>query len=468
VRTRHWLVLLTAAAAAIRFSSLGVQSFTTDEGFTVEIARHSFGGVLGAVHRTESTPPLYYYLAWFWRQVFDSSEAGTRSLPALLGTATVPVSYLAARELFSRRAALFCAALVAFSPLLIWYSQNARAYALLALLLVLGLWLFVRAVRGDRRALWCWGVVSALALATHYFAIFTVAPEAAWLIYRRTREPPVWAAAAIPGAMVLVLVPLLIYQDHHVARPWTAGYTIKDGVTGVAEEALVGPTWTPIIHRLGVAVTAVLVIVALVLLARDRVHRGEAVVPAGLFAVLIGVPLAGAVVTTNYLVIRNVIFAVPLGFMLVAAGCAYAARRAVGVAVITALCAIGLAIAVAVPLTVKLHNADWRGAIRMLSTPPAARVWVFLDRFQSTPISEVYLPGAHAFDAGTATVSEVDVIGTPKFPGTLVPAFLPGFPLVERHSYRGLSVSVFRAARPLPVSAATFRVFDARIVTTGS
>jgi 4-amino-4-deoxy-L-arabinose transferase-like glycosyltransferase len=60
VRTRHWLVLLTAAAAALRFSTLGVQSFWSDEGFTVEIVRHSFGGVFDAVQRTESTPPLYY------------------------------------------------------------------------------------------------------------------------------------------------------------------------------------------------------------------------------------------------------------------------------------------------------------------------------------------------------------------------------------------------------------------------
>jgi hypothetical protein len=190
-------------------------------------------------------------------------------------------------------------------------------------------------------------------------------------------------------------------------------------------------------------------------------------VPLVLLAVLIGVPLVGAAVTTNYLVIRNVIFAVPLAFMLVAAGCAYTERRAVGTAVIAALCAIGLAIAVAVPLTVRLHNADWRSAIRMLSSPPVARVWVFLDRFQSTPISEVYLPRALAFDTGAATVSEVDVIGTPKFPGTTAAAIVPGFSLVEHRSYRGLSLSVFRAARPLAVSAATFRVFDARVVRTG-
>jgi 4-amino-4-deoxy-L-arabinose transferase-like glycosyltransferase len=119
VRTWHWLALLTAAAAALRFTSLGVQSFTTDEAFTVQIARHSFGGILSAVSHTESTPPLYYYLAWAWRHVSGTGEAGMRSLPALFGTATIPASYAAGRELFSRRVGLLCAALVTFSPLLI-------------------------------------------------------------------------------------------------------------------------------------------------------------------------------------------------------------------------------------------------------------------------------------------------------------------------------------------------------------
>ncbi len=469
VRTWHWLALLTAAAAALRFTSLGVQSFTTDEGFTVQIARHSFGGILSAVSHTESTPPLYYYLAWAWRHVFGTGEAGMRSLPALFGTATVPASYAAARELFSRHVGLLSAALVAFSPLLIWYSQNARAYALLALLLVLGLWMFARALGGDRRAIWWWGALSALGLATHYFAIFTVVPEAAWLIYKHSRDRRVWAAAGLPLVMALVLVPLLIHQDNHVARPWTAGYTVKDAVTGVAQEGLVGPTWTPIIHRAGVAVTALLVLAGLVLLVRDRRHRGQAVVPLALLAVLIGVPLAGAIFSTNYLVIRNVIFGVPLVFMLVAAGCAYAARPALGAAVIAALCAIGLAIAVAVPLTVKLHNADWRNAIKLLSAPPGPRIWVFFDRFQSTPISEVYLPNAQPLGDRTADTIEVDTIGTPHFPGTNVPPnFLPGFTLTKRESYRGLSLSVFRASHPVPLTGADFRGFDAHVITTNS
>ncbi len=64
---------------------------------------------------------------------------------ALAGVLTVPVAFAAARRLFSPRAGVILAALVACNPLLIWYSQEARSYALLVLLTSLSLLAFLRA-----------------------------------------------------------------------------------------------------------------------------------------------------------------------------------------------------------------------------------------------------------------------------------------------------------------------------------
>ena len=84
--------------------------------------------------RHEQTPPLYFMLARGWIHVFGSGEVGLRSLSALFGTATVPVVYLAGAAMRSRRAGLIAAAFTALSPLTIWYSQEARNYALLLFL----------------------------------------------------------------------------------------------------------------------------------------------------------------------------------------------------------------------------------------------------------------------------------------------------------------------------------------------
>src|SRR5205814_6176194 len=126
-------------------------------------------------------------------------EVGLRSLSALAGTLFVPVAYAAGKELASRRVAVVIAALAAFNPLLIWYSQEARSYSLLALFAGMSFWLFARLAREQSdRTLALWTVASALAIATHYFAAFVVVPEAAWLILRaRDRRRPALATLAL-------------------------------------------------------------------------------------------------------------------------------------------------------------------------------------------------------------------------------------------------------------------------------
>src|SRR4051794_41772454 len=86
--------------------------------------------MLSTIPRTESTPPLYYLLAWVWAKLFGTGEAGLRSLSAVIGTATVPVVWRAARGFFTtRRVALAAAALAAGDPDFLWDSPEARSYA---------------------------------------------------------------------------------------------------------------------------------------------------------------------------------------------------------------------------------------------------------------------------------------------------------------------------------------------------
>ena len=100
-------------------------AFVVDSGVGAE-------SVVRAVKNSESNPPLYYVLAWAWAKAFGTHEVGLRSLSTLFGTATVPLAYCIGAELAHRRAGLIAAALVAVSPMLIWYSQEARSYAVLA------------------------------------------------------------------------------------------------------------------------------------------------------------------------------------------------------------------------------------------------------------------------------------------------------------------------------------------------
>ncbi len=185
------------AGAALRFSTLGLQSYRYDEAVTVgRVLQPSLFNTISTVPGSESTPPLYYLLAWLWSRPFGTGEVGLRSLSALAGTASILAVYLGAVALpLPRRAGLIAAAMVAVSPVLIWFSQDARAYALVFLLTALSFLFFARArLRGGRRDLTWWALFSALAIATHYFAAFVVAPEAVWLLFgrRATVVAPAW------------------------------------------------------------------------------------------------------------------------------------------------------------------------------------------------------------------------------------------------------------------------------------
>src|SRR5207302_582458 len=82
-----------------------------DEATTAWLLRGSPGQLLSRLPHTESTPPLYYLLAWGRVRLFGDTQTGLRSLSALAGVATVPLAFAAARELADRRLALFAAAL---------------------------------------------------------------------------------------------------------------------------------------------------------------------------------------------------------------------------------------------------------------------------------------------------------------------------------------------------------------------
>src|SRR3954452_187353 len=125
------------------------------------------------------------------------------------------------------RAGLVAALLVAVNPLLVWYSQEARAYSLFVLATALSFWLFARAhARPTMQRLVAWGLVSALALCTHYFAVFVVAAEA--LLLLAMRRAPLRRRLAGVGIVVAAAGALagLAWTQHTHAR-WQGVFALR-------------------------------------------------------------------------------------------------------------------------------------------------------------------------------------------------------------------------------------------------
>lgn len=447
---------LVALGAALRFWHIGDQSYWLDEAFTVDLVGHSFGGMLDGVKATESTPPLYYALAWVWAQVFGDGEAGLRSLSALIGVAAVPVAWAAAREWFDERAGLFAAALVAVNPYFVWYSQEARSYSLLVLTTALSLLFLGRALRQrTQRAYVLWALTASLALLTHYFAAFILIPEAIWLLWK-ARERASYAAVGTLAVIAAVLAPLALHQRAKEHTTFIADLSLTSRLTDLPKKLVTGElgTPTPLIGPLAGLIAAAAVVYALMR------WRPSAWVLAGLAAAGALVPLILVAAGADYLLPRNLIAVYVPVVLVAAAGLAVAGR--VGLAGAVALCAVAIVVNLQVATDDDLQRDDWRSAARALgSAPGEPRAVVVTPEFQKKPL-RLYAGSLPPLPPAGAAVREVVVVENDRpAPSTLPPA-PPGF--TEAGRVRTPSYSLVRFRAPAPVLVTPMSLAGAHVV----
>ena len=148
-----WIVAgLTVLGFALRLATFD-QSLYADELSTYWIVHdHSLGDVLSSVRSNdEISPPLYFVLSWLTLKIGGDPE--WVRLPSLIaGTVTIPLVYLVGARTLNRTAATIAAALMTLSPFMIYYSVEARTYALMLALLTLSTLALVLAVEGGGAA----------------------------------------------------------------------------------------------------------------------------------------------------------------------------------------------------------------------------------------------------------------------------------------------------------------------------
>ena len=458
-----WIVAgLTLLGAALRFATLGLQAYHHDEIVTASrVLRVGFGHAMDAVGFSESAPPLYYALAWIWTQLTGNGEWGLRSLSALAGVATIPVAYFVGRELRGARAGVIAAALVAVNPMLVWYSQEARAYALLGFFCALSLLFCVRALRddderpGEKRDFVWWGVFSALALATHYFAVFPLVAEVLLLARRRGRA--ILSGLWIVALAVVLLAPLAIHQMSYGHAEWIGKFTLGHRLGEAAITFMIGETGDIIgrtEHPGPALVPLALVVAGLVLLAvrGSRGERRAASVPLIVAAVTIGIPLLLAILSAgkDFVLTRNLLPAlVPL---LVGVGVALSVKRArrLGTAVAVLLVAYSFGFSIWASADPDLRKPDWRAVAHHLGEPhgPRATVtWVLgeapLRFYLST--GAIQLKAAEGYDW---LVREITVVSMGEAPPPSRRMLGPGFRETGSEEVGPLFIRRFRLRGP--------------------
>ncbi|MBH8566531.1 glycosyltransferase [Nostoc sp. CENA67] len=194
-------------------------------------------------------PPLYFFLAHWWMQLFPTQGGlvslwGARSLAAVFGAVSIPAIYIFSLVTFrSRLVGHLAAAMMAVSPYSIFLAQEARHYTLAILWVIASLTCWIIAIRNiqNRRQLaigvaLSWVVINALGIATHYFFALTLCCEALVLIVLAWHQ---WTQ--FNQKQTTNLSPLSPSSPHlPILPPWRRIYAVAAG-TFVA-----GVVWLPV------------------------------------------------------------------------------------------------------------------------------------------------------------------------------------------------------------------------------
>jgi 4-amino-4-deoxy-L-arabinose transferase-like glycosyltransferase len=380
------VALITLLGLALRLPSFSDSLFGDELSAYYIVAGHSFGQVMHLLnyHSTELNPPLFFMVDWLSQTIFGLSSASMKLVSLLAGTATIPMVYRLGRQVAGVRTGLVAGALAATCPFLIYYSTEARPYALM-LFLVLGATLaLLRALRTPDAG-WGWWLLYAActcaAAYTHFTSVFALGAIALWALITQPRaRVRILAALGLAAIAYLPELPVL----HKISQsPGTKLYEFLDPVSvhtvgrDLSRWAIGHPYFSiyRIPGRVGVILIAAAVALglagaALRLWPRLRTRTWPRPTALGLLVVMLALaaPVGGVIyslVRESVWGARNVISSWA-GFAVCLAALVSLARRPLNLAA-TGLVLAGFAIGAIATLPASVHRPDYAGAVAYLN-----------------------------------------------------------------------------------------------------
>lgn len=417
---------LFATSLALVLPLLGRQSIWFDEAVTMSNVQLPYD--LGRYLRADATPPLYPLLVHAWLQVFGTSLVAARALSALASAASVVALFQLGRRFLDARGGLFAALLLLSSRCQIFFAHEARPYALVLLLAIASfhvLLLLLERVTWRRLVLLC--ILDAALLYTHYVAAFALCAQTLAALPWRGRSPRAFLQIlAAQMCAVLLVVPLAVFI-------WTTLWPLP--MAGW----LPAPTWRGIPQELakltgsGLLLTleAVMVLAGAVTLLprRGDAANSSAVAPrtVAVLALWSIVPLVAAFAVSAIEPVflgRYLLYVTPGWYLLVAlAATRLPIGRALGTALIGALCALSLAGAWRSPL----ERADWRTtAERVRDATADGALAVIVPAHEMLPFAWHFSPESFRdLDRLAPRLRDLGVVGVQRFADVAQFATLP-------------------------------------------
>lgn len=196
------IFLLLFLSLGLRLLSLN-QSLWLDEAISANVAKnYSYTDIVTKFSPSDFHPPLFYLTLKAWTSAFGFSEISLRLPSVIFSLITI---YLMAR-FFGFSSAL----LLALNPLYLYYSQEARMYSLVTLLV------FCAFIAFKKEKFWLYFLFTFLSLNTFYGSVFFFAAISLyWLWQKKYQNFFLYSLA--PFFSLLILSPLL-WQQYQTSK----------------------------------------------------------------------------------------------------------------------------------------------------------------------------------------------------------------------------------------------------------
>ena len=390
-----YVVAVTLLGAWLRLQQLGHPSFWLDEILGYDIATAAARQPLWrwlTIFDLEHGP--IYYATELAGRFLGGVEASARLFPALIGVATIPIAWFGARAIRSHPAATYVfTLLLAVSPLHVYYSREARPYALVALISVALLAAFLNEPR----------YAPALMFAGFYTTAaagpLIVAAGVAALIARRWRLA---GAAAIAVALVVACY----HPESHSGGTlrWSVGRDVLESFSVAAVDTSA--------HHRGALVFAALAAIGAIDLTRR--NRAQGLIAICFCALPIGIAITATAATQHFFAVRYIIASLPAYLLLVSVGVATIVMPLRRFAIAAAIVAAALLAREGwnAAMTEPFNKLDWRSIVAAIARHAHANDPIIADGEASAICAGFYAerasPHVRVFDArGTQKIGEI-------------------------------------------------------------
>lgn len=383
------VVLASGVALVLGLVRLGTPSFWVDEAATARAMEWSF------IDRFDGYHGMYYTVLSVWSSLVGTSELALR-LPSVFGTmAACALLVVLAHKVFSGWVPLVSGLLLATSPFVVHWSQQARGYTMLLAVSLLATILLVRALERGSRAAWgLYGLAFVAVVVWHPVAGVLLAPAHVALAAQRREQ-------VVPHGLLAAALILLL------AVPWAAQIALRSTGEGAAMNWLKAPSAREVVDALlsvsgAAGVGAALALVGLRMLRRagrsaDAVWLGVwALAP---FIVALVVSIGRPIYLDRYLLIAAPAFAVLAAYALVSLTPRLHAV-AVAVAAVAVATGLGLVAWYSTSDEGNWRGEDWRSAVAYVEERVAPGDDVVVAPWSAAPSARYY--GADPVDTSTA------------------------------------------------------------------